>query len=130
MAAVSKRYDYVVLDCPPSLNILTVNALVAAKSVVIPTQCEYFALEGLSALMQTIERIRNATNSELATEGILRTMFDPRNNLALDVSKELLRHFGKQVFLNVYWNFRAIKKFRKWTFLLLESIVPKSVNLL
>ncbi|MEG3591762.1 MAG: ParA family protein [Pseudomonadota bacterium] len=101
LSAVSKRYDYVVIDCPPSLNILTVNALVAAKSVVIPTQCEYFALEGLSALMQTIERIRNATNSELATEGILRTMFDPRNNLALDVSKELLRHFGKQVFRTI-----------------------------
>ena len=91
-------YDYVLIDCPPSLSMLTVNALAAAHSVLVPMQCEYYALEGLSALMSTIERIRDAVNPALVLEGILRTMFDPRNNLANDVSSQLILHFGERVY--------------------------------
>ena len=80
---------------------LTVNALVAADSVVIPTQCEYFALEGLSALLDTIEKIRRYLNPTLKVEGLLRTMFDPRNNLSNDVSRQLLEHFGEKVYRTV-----------------------------
>jgi chromosome partitioning protein len=94
-------YDLIVIDCPPALNMLTVNALVAADSVLIPMQCEYYALEGLSALVQTIEQIRDAANGELEIEGILRTMFDPRNNLATEVSAQLMMHFGEKVFRTV-----------------------------
>jgi chromosome partitioning protein len=94
-------YDLIVIDCPPALNMLTVNSLVAADSVLIPMQCEYYALEGLSALMQTIEQIRDAANGELEIEGILRTMFDPRNNLATEVSAQLMMHFGEKVFRTV-----------------------------
>jgi chromosome partitioning protein len=94
-------YDLIVIDCPPSLNMLTVNALVAADSVLIPMQCEYYALEGLSALVETIEQIRTAANGELHIEGILRTMFDPRNNLATEVSAQLMMHFGEKVFRTV-----------------------------
>ncbi len=94
---VIDNYDYIFIDCPPSLNMLTVNGLVAANSVIIPTQCEYYALEGLSALTQTIERIRMSANPELKIEGLLRTMFDPRNNLANDVSAQLTSHFGESV---------------------------------
>ena len=94
-------YDYVLVDCPPSLSMLTVNALSAAHGVLVPMQCEYYALEGLSALMSTIERIRDAVNPELVVEGILRTMFDPRNNLANDVSSQLILHFGEQVYATV-----------------------------
>jgi chromosome partitioning protein len=94
-------YDLVVIDCPPALNMLTVNSLVAADSVLIPMQCEYYALEGLSALVQTIEQIRDAANGELEIEGILRTMFDPRNNLATEVSAQLMMHFGEKVFRTV-----------------------------
>ncbi len=89
------------IDCPPSLNMLTVNALVAAHSVMIPMQCEYYALEGLSALLNTIESIRNNVNPELRVEGLLRTMFDPRNNLANDVSGQLIVHFPKQVYRTI-----------------------------
>ncbi len=92
------EYDYVIIDCPPSLNMLTVNALVAAQGVIIPMQCEYYALEGLTALLDTIEKIRTTLNFELRVEGLLRTMFDPRNKLANDVSAQLLDHFGEQVF--------------------------------
>lgn len=98
---VSNNYDYIFIDCPPSLNMLTVNGLVAANSVIIPTQCEYYALEGLSALTQTIERIRMSANPELKIEGLLRTMFDPRNNLANDVSAQLTSHFGDSVYRTI-----------------------------
>jgi chromosome partitioning protein len=94
-------YDVILIDCPPALNMLTVNALVAADSVLIPMQCEYYALEGLSALLGTVEQIRVAVNPPLEIEGILRTMFDPRNNLANEVSAQLLMHFGDKVFRTV-----------------------------
>jgi chromosome partitioning protein len=94
-------FDVILIDCPPALNMLTVNALVASDSVLIPMQCEYYALEGLSALVSTIEQIRVAANPALGIEGILRTMFDPRNNLANDVSGQLIAHFGDAVFRTV-----------------------------
>ncbi|MDX1334984.1 MAG: ParA family protein [Gammaproteobacteria bacterium] len=98
LESVSDHYDYILIDCPPSLNMLTVNALCAARGVLIPMQCEYYALEGLSALMQTIESIREAVNPGLEIEGLLRTMYDPRNNLANDVSNQLKEHFGSKVY--------------------------------
>ncbi len=98
---VRGAYDVILIDCPPALNMLTVNALVAADSVLIPMQCEYYALEGLSALLGTIEQIRLTANPPLQIEGILRTMFDPRNNLANEVSAQLLMHFGDKVFRTV-----------------------------
>jgi len=94
---IRDHYDYILIDCPPALNMLTVNALVAANGVVIPMQCEYFALEGLSSLLDTIEQIRVSVNPEIRIEGLLRTMYDPRNNLSNDVSSELVEHFGDQV---------------------------------
>jgi chromosome partitioning protein len=94
-------FDVVLIDCPPALNMLTVNALVAADSVLIPMQCEYYALEGLSALLSTVEQIRDAANPRLSIEGVLRTMFDPRNNLANEVSAQLITHFGDKVFRTV-----------------------------
>lgn len=101
LKAVRESFDLIVIDCPPALNMLTVNALVAADSVLIPMQCEYYALEGLSALVSTIEQIRASVNPELEIEGILRTMFDPRNNLANEVSAQLLKHFGDKVFRTI-----------------------------
>lgn len=98
---VRDEYDYILIDCPPSLNMLTVNALTAADGVLIPMQCEYYALEGLSALVQTIEQIREAVNPDLEIEGILRTMFDPRNNLANEVSSQLILHFDDKVYSTV-----------------------------
>jgi len=98
---VRETYDVILIDCPPALNMLTVNALVAADSVLIPMQCEYYALEGLSALLGTIEQLRGTANPLLEIEGILRTMFDPRNNLANEVSAQLLMHFGEKVFRTV-----------------------------
>ena len=95
---VRAEYDYILIDCPPSLNMLTVNALTAARGVIIPMQCEYYALEGLSALVETIETIRTTVNPDLGIEGLLRTMFDPRNNLANDVSTQLIMHFGDKVY--------------------------------
>jgi len=94
-------YDYILIDCPPSLNMLTVNALVAADGVVIPMQCEYYALEGLSSLLDTIEQIRISVNPHIRLEGLLRTMYDPRNNLSNDVSSELVEHFGDRVYRTV-----------------------------
>lgn len=94
----SNKYDYVVVDCPPALNILTVNSLVASTGILVPMQCEYYALEGLAALMQTVEVIKNESNPALEIEGVLRTMYDPRNGLARDVSQQLVEHFGEQVF--------------------------------
>ncbi len=98
---VREEYDYVIIDCPPSLNMLTVNALAVADGVLIPTQCEYYALEGLSALLQTVEQIRNSLNPRLRIAGLLRTMFDPRNRLSLDVSAQLTEHFGEMVYRTV-----------------------------
>ena len=101
IAAMPASYDYVFIDCPPSLNILTLNALVAADGVLIPMQCEFYALEGLAALLETIEEVRRRTNPGLAIEGVLRTMYDPRNRLTLEVSRQLLEHFGEAVFRTV-----------------------------
>jgi len=98
---ISNEYDYILIDCPPSLNMLTVNALVAASGVVIPMQCEYYALEGLTSLLDTIEQIRINVNPDLKLEGLLRTMYDPRNNLSSDVSSELIDHFGDQVYRTI-----------------------------
>jgi chromosome partitioning protein len=92
------RYAWIFIDCPPSLNMLTLNALAAADSVLIPVQCEYYALEGLSALLNTIEQLRASINPELEIEGLLRTMFDGRNNLAMAVSDQLIQNFGQRVY--------------------------------
>ena len=94
-------YDYIFIDCPPSLNMLTVNALVAAKGVIVPIQCEYYALEGLSALMNTIAMVAENINPELKIEGLVRTMYDPRNSLTNDVSEQLFKHFGERVYRTV-----------------------------
>ena len=96
-----EAFDVILIDCPPALNMLTVNALVAADSVLIPMQCEYYSLEGLSALLDTVDQIREAANPELSVEGVLRTMFDPRNNLANEVSAQLVTHFGEKVFRTI-----------------------------
>lgn len=98
---VRELYDYIVIDCPPSLNMLTVNALTAASGVVIPMQCEYYALEGLSALMNTIQQISERLNPALKVEGIIRTMFDPRSSLTRDVSEQLTEFFGDRVYTTV-----------------------------
>ncbi len=105
---IKDNYQYIVIDCPPSLNILTVNALAVSDYVIIPTQCEYYALEGLTALLETIDKIKISVNEGLKIGGILRTMYDPRNNLAQDVSSELETHFGKNV---------------------LNTIIPRNVSL-
>jgi chromosome partitioning protein len=101
LSPIAARYDFVIIDCPPSLNMLTVNALVACEGVLIPMQCEYYALEGLSALLDTIEGVRRRGNPGLEIEGILRTMYDPRNSLTRDVSRQLIKHFGDKVFRTV-----------------------------
>jgi chromosome partitioning protein len=98
---VKDEYDYILLDCPPSLSLLTLNGLCAAHSVLIPMQCEYYALEGLSDLVQTIKRIRQHLNPTLEIEGLLRTMYDPRNTLAQQVGNELVQHFGDKVFRTI-----------------------------
>ena len=98
---VQDKYDYIFIDCPPSLNILTLNAFVAADSVLIPIQCEYYALEGLSALMKTIDDVRRTVNPNLKVDGLLRTMFDGRNNLGNEVSQQLTQHFGEQVYRTI-----------------------------
>ena len=97
-STVKNEYDYIIIDCPPSLNILTLNAMVAASSVLIPVQCEYYALEGLAALNTTINNIKKTLNPALKIEGILRTMYDARNSLTLDVSKQLISHYGDKVY--------------------------------
>jgi chromosome partitioning protein len=94
-------YDFILVDCPPALSLLTLNALTAADAVIVPMQCEYYALEGLSALLETIEAIRRRLNPALEIEGVLRTMFDVRNNLANAVSAELVAHFGDKVFRTI-----------------------------
>ena len=105
---VAPQYDYILIDCPPSLGILTLNALVAAEGVIIPMQAEYFALEGLSALTATIEKVRAAYNPQLKIDGVLFTMFDGRMNLATQVRAEVTKHFGDKV---------------------LETTVPRNVRL-
>ncbi len=108
--AISKisGYDYILLDCPPALNLVTVNALTAADTVMIPMQCEYYALEGLSDLVNTIKKVRAHLNPTLEIEGLLRTMFDNRNMLASQVSAQLVDHFGKKVY---------------------ETIIPRNIRL-
>lgn len=101
LTAIADDYDYIVLDCPPSLNMLTLNALVASHSVIIPMQCEYYALEGLSALLSTMEQVKSNLNPALEVEGIIRTMYDPRNRLATDVSAQLKKHFKAKVYKTI-----------------------------
>jgi chromosome partitioning protein len=108
LAKLGNRYQTILIDCPPSLHLLTINALTAAHGVLIPMQCEYFALEGLSSLMDTINAVRQRLNPKLEIEGLLRTMFDVRNNLSNDVSAQLHKHFGEK---------------------LLRSIIPRNVRL-
>jgi chromosome partitioning protein len=94
-------YDYLLIDCPPTINMLTLNALTAADGALIPVQCEYYALEGLSALLETVKQVRNSINNDLQIKGLLRTMYDPRNRLATEVSAQLLKHFGEKVYSTV-----------------------------
>jgi chromosome partitioning protein len=101
IASIRDEYDYVLIDCPPALNMLTLNALVASDGVIIPMQCEYYALEGLTALMETIDQVRSSVNPGLKIEGLLRTMFDPRNTLSNDVSSQLIEHFGDRVYRTI-----------------------------
>ncbi|MCG7536160.1 MULTISPECIES: ParA family protein [unclassified Pseudoalteromonas] len=101
LESVLDQYDFIFIDCPPSLNMLTVNAMAAADSVMVPMQCEYYALEGLTALMDTITQLSKLVNPNLQIEGILRTMYDPRNRLANDVSEQLKQHFGEKVYRTV-----------------------------
>ena len=101
LAQLDQDYDYVLIDCPPALNLVTVNALTAAHAVMIPMQCEYYALEGLSDLVNTIKKVRAYLNPALEIEGLLRTLFDPRNMLAQQVSAQLTQHFGDKVYRTV-----------------------------
>ncbi|MGJ8686867.1 MAG: ParA family protein [Spongiibacteraceae bacterium] len=101
LVLVQDKYDYVLIDCPPSLNMLTVNALSAADGVIIPMQCEYYALEGLSALLNTVDRVKQLINPTLEIEGILRTMYDGRNSLTNQVTEELRHHFGDDLYSTV-----------------------------
>lgn len=105
---LAKEYDFILIDCPPTLSMLTVNALVAADGVLVPVQCEFFALEGLAALMETIAKVQKALNPKLEITGILRTMYDRRNNLANDVSNQLVAHFGSRI---------------------LQTIIPRNIRL-
>ena len=108
LAKVSDKYQTILIDCPPSLHLLTLNALAAADGLLIPVQCEYFALEGLSSLLETVKAVRQRLNPKLEIEGLLRTMYDVRNNLGNEVSAQLTQHFGDKV---------------------LRSIIPRNVRL-
>lgn len=101
LATLTDRYDFILLDCPPSLNMLTVNALVASDSVLVPIQCEYYALEGLTSLLSSIDNIRQASNPDLKLEGLLRTMYDGRTRLTIEVSEQLMSHFPDDVYHTV-----------------------------
>ncbi|MBT8127270.1 MAG: ParA family protein [Gammaproteobacteria bacterium] len=101
LATIKHDYQYIILDCPPALNMLTLNAMVASDGVIIPMQCEYYALEGLTSLLETIEQVRSSVNPNLKVEGLLRTMFDPRNTLSNDVSSQLTEHFGDKVYRTI-----------------------------
>ena len=101
LAPLQNDYDYILLDCPPSLNLLTLNGLCAADAIMIPMQCEYYALEGLSDLVQTIKKVKVSLNPALEIEGLLRTMYDPRNTLAQQVSAQLQQHFGSKVYRTI-----------------------------
>ncbi|MDE2002886.1 MAG: ParA family protein, partial [Betaproteobacteria bacterium] len=101
LGAIAGDYDFIFLDCPPSLSLLTLNGLCAADSVLIPMQCEYYALEGLSDLVQTVKKVRAHLNPSLEIEGLLRTMYDPRNTLAQNVAAELEKHFGERLYRTV-----------------------------
>ncbi len=101
LAGISSRFDYILIDTPPSMNILTINALATADGVIIPVQCEYYALEGLTGLLETINKIQEKINPNLTIKGVLRTMFDVRNSLAGEVAGQLKRHFGNKLF----WTF-------------------------
>ena len=101
IAEVKDEYDYILLDCPPSLSLLTLNGLCAAHSVLIPMQCEYYALEGLSDLVQTVKKVRAHLNPRLEIEGVLRTMYDPRNTLAQNVAADLEKHFGAKLYRTI-----------------------------
>ena len=101
LSAVREDYDFILIDCPPSLSLLTVNGLVAAQAVLIPMQCEYYALEGLSDLIETVKRVRGGLNPKLEIAGLVRTMYDARNTLAQQVSAQLEEHFGEKVFRNI-----------------------------
>lgn len=98
---VKNDYDYIFMDCPPTLNLLTVNALVASDGVLVPLQCEFYALEGISSLMDTIEQVQDSINKDLVIVGVLRTMYDARNNLSVEVSKQLINHFGETVYKSI-----------------------------
>jgi chromosome partitioning protein len=98
LAAIAPDYDYILIDCPPALNLLTVNALASAHAILIPMQCEYFALEGLSDLVNTIKKVKSRLNPGIEIEGLLRAMFDTRNTLAQQVSEQLKGHFGNKVY--------------------------------
>ena len=100
---LAEKYDYIFLDCPPSLSLLTVNALTAADGLIVPVQCEYYAMEGLGQLMDTFNRVRESANPELRIEGVLLTMFDPRTSLSVQVVKEVRRHLGAAVFKTVIY---------------------------
>lgn len=101
LSKIADQYEFIIIDCPPSLNMLTVNALVAANSVLVPIQCEYYALEGLTSLLSSIDRIRRAVNPNLQLEGLLRTMYDGRTRLTVEVSEQLQEHFGSKVYHSV-----------------------------
>jgi len=101
LSAVRDNYDFIFIDCPPALNLLTINAMAAADSVLVPMQCEYYALEGLTALMDTISKLAAVVNHDLKIEGLLRTMYDPRNRLSNEVSDQLKKHFGNKVYRTV-----------------------------
>ena len=101
LSEIAKDYDFILIDCPPALSLLTLNGLVAADSVMIPMQCEYYALEGLSDLVNTVKKVRANLNPKIEIEGLLRTMFDPRNMLAQQVSSQLQEHFGEKVYSTI-----------------------------
>jgi chromosome partitioning protein len=101
LATISSNYAYCIIDCPPSLNLLTINAMTAADSVLIPLQCEFYAMEGLSAILNTIKLVQRGLNPKLSIEGILLTMFDARNNLSRQVSEEIKTHFSREIFTSV-----------------------------